>query len=246
MTTLGSTIRPRYAIGAALVATIICAGARAIAQTPEPFSFDRERFIGKAEVGLGLIALPTAQVCTNRALLLPCKLGDTSPMLDIWQLFRPSPVFAAGAGVTIGLFPITDAPQSEPAGVSRDHRRGYFTAEAMARMYWLRGPIWESWLGVTSGLAVISDTYITNNNVTDVAFVGPRGVTIRTEGFTLGLAAGVAESLSEAWTVGAGLRYALWFLPSVPARDALGDEASLIGRVGTFVIGVNLGYRMKL
>jgi hypothetical protein len=212
----------------------------------EVLTFDRSRFHGKAEVGLGLLGLPSAKVCTNRALNFSCNVGDSSPMLEIWQLFRPNPVFAAGAGVTVGLFPIADAPKLEVAGVSRDHRRGYFTAEMIARWYWLHGPVWESWVGATGGLVVVSDTYTTNNDVTDRAMLGPRGVTIRSEGYTVGIAAGVSESLSESWTIGAGLRYGLWFLPKSPARDALGDEASLIGRVATIIISLNVGYRLQL
>ncbi len=215
------------------------------AEAAEAPAFDRSSFHGKAEVGLGLLGLPTAKVCTNR-LFLGCKRGDSSPMLELWQLFRPSPVFAVGAGITIGLFPITDAPKNEPAGVTRDHKRGYLTAEGIARFYWLHGPVWESWVGVTGGMVVVSDNYATNNNVTDRAYIGPRGITIRSEGYTVGIATGVTRSLSEAWTIGGTIRYGLWSLPATPARDTLGDEASLIGHVATFVIGINVGYRLKL
>jgi hypothetical protein len=217
----------------------------AYGESSEASAFDRNSFHGKAEVGLGMLGLPTAKVCTNR-LLLGCKRGDTSPMLELWQLFRPGPLFAFGAGITIGLFPITDAPKNETLDIPRDHRRGYFTAEGIARFYWLHGPVWESWIGVTGGGVVVSDTYVTNNNVTDRAYIGPRGITIRSEGYTLGFATGVTRSLSEAWTIGATLRYGLWSLPATPARDTFGDQASLIGRVATFVVGINVGYRLKL
>ncbi len=230
-------------LGLFLVATLSTEFARA--QSDENLAFDQSRFHGKAEVGLGLLGLPNAAVCTNRA-IFGCKRGDSSPMLEVWQLFRPSPLFAVGAGVTLGLFPIADAPQREPQGVSRDHRRGYFTVEMMARWYWLRGSVWESWVGATGGLVAVSDTYATNNDVTDQAILGPRGVTIRSEGLALGVAAGVSESLSDSWTIGAGLRFGLWSLPKSPARDALGDEASLIGRVATIVVGINVGYRLQL
>lgn len=237
---------PLFLCCASAAACLAQATAARAAHDEEVMTFDRSRFHGKAELGLGLLGLPSAKVCTNRALNFGCNVGDMSPMLEVWQLFRPNPVFAAGAGVTIGLFPIADAPKLEAPGVSRDHRRGYFTAEMIARWYWLHGPVWESWLGVTGGLVVVSDTYTTNNEVNDRAMLGPRGVTIRTEGYTLGVAAGVSESLSESWTIGAGVRYGLWVLPKVPARDALGDEASLIGSVATIVIGVNVGYRLQL
>jgi hypothetical protein len=232
-------------LSAVAIVAALTGSCRAGAQTEEGLTFDRSRFHGKAEVGLGMLGLPSAKLCTNRE-LKECNVGDGSPMLEVWQLFRPNPVFAAGAGVTIGLFPIADAPKLEAPGVSRDHRRGYFTVDMIARWYWLHGPVWESWLAATGGLVVVSDTYTTNNDVTDRAMLGPRGVTIRSEGYTLGLAAGVSKSLSESWAIGASLRYGLWLLPTTPARDSLGDEASLIGKVATFIIGVNVGYRLQL
>jgi hypothetical protein len=235
---------------AALLIAIGCAAfvpKPALAQSNDETVFDRANFHGKAEVGLGALTLPGAEVCTNRSLIyLGCKRGDVSPMLELWQLVRPNPLFAIGAGITIGLFPIADAPSQEPPGVNRNHRRGYFTAEAIARYYLLHGPVWEGWLGATGGLVVISDTYSSSNNTTDLAYIGPRGVTIRTEGYTLGFAAGFAKYLTEKWTVGAALRYGLWTLPKVPSSDALGDQASLIGRVATIVLGINVGYRLSL
>ena len=227
-----------------LVAILSTTFARA--QSEENLAFDQSRFHGKVEVGLGLLGLPNAHVCSNRALNFGCKRGDSSPMLEMWQLFRPSPVFAAGAGVTIGLFPIADAPKQEIPGVSRDHKRGYFTVEMTARWYWLHGSRWESWVGATGGLVAVSDTYSANNDVTDRAFIGPRGVTVRSEGLALGVAAGLSESLSDSWTIGTGLRLGFWSLSKNPARDALGDEASLTGLVATVVVGINVGYRLRL
>src|ERR1039457_3066150 len=70
-------------------------------ESAEAPAFDRSSFHGKAEIGLGLLGLPTAMVCTNRIVLpFGCKRGDVSPMLELWQLFRPSPLFAFGAGIT--------------------------------------------------------------------------------------------------------------------------------------------------
>ena len=234
--------RPNCIVLIGAISQIAFATTLSHAQSSEPPTFDRAYFHGKAEVGLGLLGLPTANVCTT----IGCKRGDSSPMLELWQLFRPNPLFATGAGITIGLFPITDAPQQEPPGVHRDHKRGYFTAEAIARFYLLHGPVWEAWVGGTGGLVVVSDTYSTSNNTTDRAYIGPRGITIRSEGYTIGIAAGIAKYLTETWTVGAGIRYGLWSLPNSPASDSLKDQASLVGRVGTIVIGVNVGYRLPL
>ncbi len=235
-------VRPSHV---AVILAGLCTTLVAAADPSQSRNFERSQFHGKAEFGLGVLGLPTAAVCTNRE-QFACKRGDGSPMLELWQLFRPNPMFAAGAGITIGLFPITDAAKLEPVGISRDHKRGYLTAEAIARLYWLHGPVWESWVAATGGLVVVSDTYVTNNNATDRAYIGPHGVTIRSEGYTMGIAAGVAKALSDNWSLGASLRYALWSLPVTPARDTLGDEASLVGRNGTLIIGISVGYRLKL
>jgi len=239
--------RPNCFVAPTALAAILFATPNARAQSQDPTAFDRASFHGKAEVGLGLLGLPTAEVCTNRERKdLGCKRGDSSPTLELWQLFRPNPLFAAGAGITIGLFPITDAPKQELPGVNRDHKRGYLMAEGIARFYLLHGPVWEAWLGATGGLVVVSDTYSSSTNTTDRAYIGPRGITIRSEGYTIGLAAGIAKELTEAWSIGTTVRYALWSLPQIPARDSLKDEASLIGRVATLMIGINVGYRLSL
>ena len=46
--------------------------------------------------------------------------------------------------------------------------------------------------------------------------------------------------------LGTTLRYGNWFLPDEPARDSLGDQASLKGRNTMFALGLNLAYRIAL
>jgi hypothetical protein len=198
-----------------------------------------------AEVGLGWLVLPAAEVCVERD-IAGCTKGDSSLDLDAWQLYRANRSFAFGAGMTLGLTPTTDAPRQDPPGTHRNHSRGYFTFEGIFRYYPYSEDPFEVWLGLTSGLVVVSDRFESAEGNNDKALVGPRGVTIRTEGYTVGLAAGGAYSFAPRWSMGAALRYGSWFLPSEPARDPLGDEASLVGQNDVFSLAVNIAYRIGL
>ena len=63
-----------------------------------------------AQLGVGFLILPTADVCLKSRL---CTKGDTSAEIDFWQLYRASPEFAIGAGASVGIKPTTDSPPSE-------------------------------------------------------------------------------------------------------------------------------------
>ena len=208
------------------------------------------RPVGMAEFGVGWLTLPGAEVCGGPS---SCTQGDTSLELEAWQLYRANLRFAFGAGVTLGLIPTTDAPRSAPEPVAgedpieRDHSRGYLTIEGIVRYYPFVGENWEAWGGLTGGFVVVSDTFATPaGKYEDKALVGRRGITIRTEGYTIGLAAGAAYSLAANWSLGGTLRYGNWFLPSDPESDALGDQASLKGRNTMFAFGINIAYRVAL
>ncbi|MFO7180657.1 MAG: hypothetical protein DIU78_018295 [Pseudomonadota bacterium] len=209
------------------------------------FSFAAlERPAGIAEAGVGWLTLPGAEVCIERA--AGCSHGDTSLEVEVWQLYRSSRRFAFGAGILLALIPTTDAPR-DPEGVERDHIRRYFTVEGMVRYYPYVGDSVEWWVGITGGLVVVSDSFIVEQSRDDNrALLGPRGVTIRTEGGTVGLAGGPVVALSPNWSAGLTLRYGHWFLPHQPARDPLGSEASLTGRNTMFSLGVSLAYRTEL
>ncbi len=204
---------------------------------------DRPRAM--AEVGLGWLVLPAAEVCVERD-IAGCTKGDSSFELDAFQLYRAHPTFAVGAGVTLGLTPTTDAPRQDPPGVSRDHSRGYFTVEAIARYYPYPEDPFEFWFGLTSGLVVVSDRFESTEGKSDRALVGPRGVTIRSEGYTVGLATGAAYQFAPRWSVGAGLRYGSWFLPETPQTNPLGDEASLVGQNDVFSVLLSVAYSIRL
>ena len=170
-----------------------------------------EQPTGTAEFGFGWLTLPGAEVCVERD-EAGCRRGDSSLALEARQVFRPSSGFAAGAGLMLGLTPTTDAPRRDPEGIERDHTRRYFSAEVMARYYPYVGDTVEAWVGVTAGLAVVSDTFATRlEHPNDNAVVGPRGVTIRSEGLALGSGVGIAYEFAPSWLWGGNLRYGSCF-----------------------------------
>jgi hypothetical protein len=205
----------------------------------------RDRPTGMAEFGLGWLLLPGADVCSGPN-ITSCSKGDSSLELDAWQLFRPHHSFAIGAGIVLGLTPTSDAPSNDAAGVERDHTRRYMTVEGTARYYPVVEPTFEVWVGLTSGLVVMSDRFESTKGQTDKALVGPRGATIRTEGFTVGVATGASWLFEPNWALSATARYGSWFLPATPNRDPFGDEASLRGQNNVFSLGVSIGYRVGL
>jgi hypothetical protein len=201
-----------------------------------------DRPTGMAEAGFGWLTLPGADVCSQAG----CKAGDTSFELDGWQLYRQNLRLAFGAGLLLGLIPTTDAPPGEIDNeIQRDHTRKYLTLEGTLRYYPYVGQSFEFWTGVTGGLVVLSDRFQVVD-VYDKPLIGPAGVTIRTEGGTLGLAFGGAYELSRHWSVGGSLRVGSWFLPDKPATDPLLDKASVTGRNWVFSLGFNVAYRIGL
>jgi hypothetical protein len=201
-----------------------------------------DRPTGMAEAGFGWLTLPGAEVCSPAG----CKAGDTSFELDAWQLYRQNLRLAFGAGLMLALIPTTDAPPRNSDGIERDHSRKYLTLEGTLRYYPYVGQTWEVWLGLTGGLVVVSDRFVVDDDYDDKPLIGPPGVTIRTEGGTLGLALGGAYELSENWSLGGSLRFGNWFLPHTPASDALLDNASVKGRNSVFSLGFNVAYRISL
>ena len=203
------------------------------------------RPMGIAEIGFGWLTLPGASVCAERSSGNGCRKGDTSFEVDAWQLFRANKRFAFGAGFLLGLIPTTDAPQNDPS-VDRNHTRSYLTLEGMVRHYPYVGESVELWWGVSGGLAVVSDRFVVNGKNSDLALVGQRGVTIRSEGATIGLVGGAVFWLAQHWSLGTTFRYGNWFLPSTVAKDPLLDEASLSGRNTMFSLGISMAYRIPL
>jgi hypothetical protein len=199
---------------------------------------------GMIEGGAGILTLPAAEVCVERS--SGCKEGDLSFDAETWQLFRPNVRFAFGAGIVLGLIPTAHPPHEDPPGIEREQTRSYLTFEGTARYYPVVLREIEWWIGLTGGMVVVDDRFQVVGERDDRALLGPRGVTIRTEGGSLGLATGLAYELAPHWSATGTLRYAQWFLPSEPARDSFGDEASLTGPNLVITLAFGIAYRLAL
>jgi hypothetical protein len=201
------------------------------------------RPVGMAEANVAILTLPGAEVCVERS--AGCKQGDVVFALEGWEFYRWSPRWAFGAGVMLGLLP-TARPRQPPEAIPRDHTRSYLTFEGMLRYYPYVGEDFEAWVGPFGGLVVVSDRFQVIDGTDDRALLGARGVTVRTEGGSFGLGAGMAHSLGEHWSLLAGLRFSQWFLRWTPAKDPLGSEASLTGRNSAISLGIGVAYRAQL
>jgi hypothetical protein len=198
-----------------------------------------QRPYGAVEFGIGVLALPDAEVCGNAG----CDQGDVSWEVDAWPLFRASPRFAVGAGLTLALTPTQDVPRADQI-VPREHSRRYFQAEGIGRYYLLHGHSIELWTGLSAGLVVVSDNFRTKGTP-GIALIGADSANIATEGLSLGLAAGLTFGVSEVLQVGGTLRVANWLLPSGHERIAFGEEASLANRVTMINFALVVAYHAR-
>jgi len=200
---------------------------------------------GMIEGGAGILTLPGAEVCVERS--TGCKQGDLSFAPETWQLFRANTSFAFGAGIVLGLIPTAHPPHEDPPGIERDQTRSYLTFEGTARYYPIVLTKVEWWIGITGGMVVVNDNFqVISEEEDDRALLGPRGVTIRTEGGSIGFATGLAYELTSHWSFTGTARYSEWFLPTTPARDSFGDEASLKGKNEVISVALGLAYRLAL
>jgi hypothetical protein len=183
-----------------------------------------------------------------------CARGDTTPQVDLWQFFRLNPDFALGAGITLGLLPTRDSPPVDPPGVERTHQRRYFMIETMGRYYFYVGEGFEAWAGLATGLTVVKDTYVTEQE-REYTTVGNPGVTVQTEGYTVGLGLGAAFALAPSWSFGTALRVGSWFLPKQALRAPFDSDepgavgatrATLTGRNSVISLGFSIAYRSTL
>lgn len=237
--------RPRLlAASAAALSLLPLRVARAT--EPDEIRAEREEATvtkGMAEVGVGYLTLPGAQVCIERQ--VGCAKGDSSFVISAWPMFRRGN-FGAGAGVGVGITSSTYAPYNNPPDIPRDHSRRYFSLEATGRYFIPIGPGFDGFVGITTGLIVVNDFFQVQQGLSPYAMVGPRAAEILTEGFTIGATAGLHYQVAEHWIIGAWGRYSNWFLPGTPVRDPFGDEASLQGRISAIDVTLTAAFKSRL
>ena len=213
------------------------AGTEAAGQDVPGRERDFSRPYGAIEFGVGVLALPDARVCGDGG----CDRGDVSLEVDAWPLFRASPNFAVGAGITLALTPTQDVPQRN-VPIPREHSRRYFQAEGIGRYYLVHGQALEWWLGASAGLVVVSDNFRTRSAPPDLTLIGQDSANIATEGLTLGVGTGVTFGVNDVLQIGGTLRLARWILPSSHESIAFGEEASLADRVTMLNLSLVVAY----
>jgi len=231
-------------VTAALAASFVARVAEAQEELAGRADPNAHATVGMAEFGVGLLSLPNASVCGSST-RSECSKGDNSVALSAWPLFRWGH-FATGAGVMLGLTSSTDAPRNDPPDVPRDHTRRYFAVEITGRYYVPITGGFEGWVGITSGLGVVNDTFQSQQGLTDQALIGQRGITLLTQGYTLGLGFGLDAPIAANWLIGGRARIADWFLPGTSQTDPFEDTASLRGVVTTVDISLTIAYRSRL
>jgi hypothetical protein len=223
-------------IGPSVLAAEPAASAAYVPRTGSSLT-ETHRPHGVVEFGVGILALPDADVCG----VAGCDQGDVSLEVNAWPLFRASPRFAVGAGLTLALTPIQDVPRSETL-FEREHSRRYFLVESIGRYYVAHGPALEAWVGLSAGLVVVSDNF-RSSGANSTTPIGANSANIATEGLSVGLATGIAFGVTPSLQVGGTLRVAEWFLPSRPEVIAFGEEASLSNRVTMINFSLSVAYR---
>jgi hypothetical protein len=239
----GSVAKLALTVVAALLASAVARGASADeARIPQLGRVDRPYTL--AQLGVGLLTLPAADVCLRAR---PCTKGDNSIEIDFWQLYRGNRYFAVGAGASVALKPVTDNPPSPDPNIDRSHTRSYFLVEAVVRYYGVRAETFEAWLGGTAGVVIVSDRYsIEGGENPTAAIIGPRSLTIRTEGGAVGGLIGSSWSFAPNWALGLTVRYMQWFLPQEAATTVFLDRATLTSQQSALNFGISCSYRIAL
>jgi hypothetical protein len=205
---------------------------------------EKDRPYMMAELGAAILSLPAAEVCIT---LDSCEDGETSVGVGIQNIYRYRSI-GFGAGIRWATTLRSDAAEGAEE-LERDHSRRYFFVEGQFRYYAIRQASWEWWVGGTIGGVVVSDSWSVKayrEPYTDTDYVGPRAVTIGTEGLATGLALGTEWAFAANWSLGVQARYSIWVLPGEREESPTGDSASLSGRVDMIDLNLVIAYRIAM
>ncbi|MBM4373823.1 MAG: hypothetical protein FJ095_01970 [Deltaproteobacteria bacterium] len=201
---------------------------------------DGERLHSLFYTGVGMFALPAAEVCSTPG--APCQPGETSLSVSLSALLRWGRIAAgADADVAFGL-----RPEKSVRAPGREHVRSYYCFHALFRYLFPVTRRLEWWTGASLGAVVLSDTWSTPSDrepYADIRTIGPERLSLRSEGLSLGPSIGAHYRFRDRWLVGSQFRYLNWFLPTERAVTPFDDTASLAGRVDVFELAVFLGFR---
>jgi hypothetical protein len=211
-----------------------------------------------AVVELGILALPTAPISpSNRGgstPLGPIGTGDATIETGLHLLYRATREWAFGAGGLLAPHPTSDSTYGATTGggQTRTHSRSYLFLGAEARYFPLRSRWIEGWFGLSGGAMIVADRFTNDNAPTSPPLVGTPTVTVTTEGFALGVEAGIDYLVTDNWVIGVTLSAQRWLLPDekpfsqATSCDPIGDCPTLTGSVAAFQGGLTVGYRIAL
>lgn len=203
-----------------------------------------------AELEAGIIALPTAPISAGQSggdtPFGTIGRGDSTLQTGIHVLYRWERRFAVGAGVLFAPLPTSDTEYGGLRSLPRTHSRSYFFIGGEGRYVPFHYRFLEAWVGVSIGGVVVADRFTTDAGDRVAPILGTKEVTVRTEGFAMGLQLGGNYFLSENWILGTTFRAYEWLLPGTPRCSSIGDCATLSGNVEALELGITVGYRLPL
>jgi hypothetical protein len=228
---------------ATLVPAVVCAEEP---EAPEDEIEDTDphtMFLG----GVGLLAIPFAEICPSTS--APCEPGETSLGLSLFTLGRFG-MWAFGASITYAFgLRATEAAGADIPGLERKHERSYFLVEGHFRRYLPPLGAFNWWVGPTLGAVVVNDAWTTladREPYDDTDYVGPRALSLSSEGLAFGAAIGGHIRFLDYWILGTHFRYANWLLPGERNQTPVGDLASFAGRIDIFDFGVITGFHLPI
>jgi hypothetical protein len=203
-----------------------------------------------AELGAGILALPTAPISAGQSggstPFGTIGRGDATLLTGLHVLYRWNREFAAGAGVLYAPFPTTDPEYGGLRSLPRTHTRSYFFIGGEGRYIPVHYRFLEAWVGLSLGAVIVADRFTTDAGDKVAPIIGTKEVTVRTEGFAFGVQFGGSYFISESWIAGINFRADRWILPEQPRCSSIGDCATLSGTVEALQLGLTIGYRLPL
>ncbi len=247
----------RAAFAAVFTLSSANAWSQAVGEAPpeHPSLLDRPPTVAMLEAGI--LALPTAPISpATRGGSTPVGgigNGDATVQTGLQLLYRATREWAFGAGALFAPRPTSEHNYEGTSGLlSRTHSRSYLFMGAEARYFPFRSRWLEGWFGLDGGALIISDRFTDDNAPTAPPLVGTSSVSVSTEGFSLGVKAGVDYLVTDNWVIGLALGAERWLLPNEKpfsqetSCDPIGDCPTLTGSVAAFEGGLTVGYRIAL
>lgn len=233
------------------IALVVCTSRAGAAEREDRSTYEIRRPHTIAEAEFGVIALPTAPISAGRRggdtpILGKIGNGDATLMAGVHLLYRGDPRWMLGAAALFAPSPTSDAGFGGRQDLDRQHARNYFWIGGEARYYPLRVKLFEGFVGLSVGGVVVGDRYTNSTGAQAPPIYGEKAVTVRTEGFSAGLMAGLRWNFSHSWGVGFSLRADQWILPTQQECTPINDCATLSGGVLALGGGLVVGYRIPL